>query len=213
MDTLFIGSDCWWNRKSKFCTHPVCFRRVLARNSSILTINRYRASVPFLLVATSSGEWLGHTVQLNVQVPQYLAFDIYSDLEKMPSWSPWLRSVQVDPKQPEIATWNLSARGLSVSWRSRNTRVQRPHIIAWESLEGLPNRGSVQFQKKGDECTQVELTVEYKVPRFLKVILSNSFVGKFVERTLLEDLKRFRLYALQEYAAQKRTVKNEATNE
>ncbi|EME26526.1 cyclase/dehydrase [Galdieria sulphuraria] len=209
MYALFVGSHDLWNLQKKIRCQQVCFHReVFIKSTPVWTRSRYPASVPCLLFATNEGEWLGHTVKLDVQVPSWLAFDLYSDLEKMPSWSPWLRSVQVDPKQPEIATWNLSARGLSVSWRSRNTRVERPHIIAWESLEGLPNRGSVQFQEKGDNCTQVELTVEYKVPRFLKVLLSNSFVGKFVERTLLEDLKRFRLCALREYATEKRSMKN-----
>lgn len=192
----FLGGYDWLIR----------YRRSFSRVAINRPCQRYRLFYCFATNTSDAQDWVGHTVKLDVQVPAYFAFDMYSNLEKMPKWSPWLRSVQVDPKQPEIATWKLSARGLSVSWRSRNTRVQRPTIIAWESISGLPNRGSVRFQEKGDNCTQMELTVEYKVPGFLKVLLSNSFVGQFVERTLLEDLKRFRLIALQEYAAQKRTT-------
>eukprot|EP00871_Galdieria_phlegrea_P002087 jgi/Galph1/287/GphlegSOOS_G5053.1 len=169
---------------------------------------RYRtiSACPFIAVAAvaASADWVRHAVTITVEVPIEIAFDLYSNLEKMPMWSPWLQSARVDPKQPELATWKLAARGLSVSWRSKNTKVDRPHIISWESIDGLPNRGSVKFEEKGEELTEVELTVEYRVPSFLRILLSNSFVSSFVDRTLLDDLKRFRLVALREYSEQRR---------
>jgi uncharacterized membrane protein len=212
MHLSFVCPSVWHRQPTYFTNNNKNNRRFTTIPTTATTrllsrqpYYRYRGSLFWLLFASSEGEWIKHSVKLDVQVPRELAFDTYSNLEKMPNWSPWLKSVQVDPKQPEFATWYLAARGLTVSWRSRNTRVERPIIVAWESIQGLPNRGSVQFFENNQHSTQVQLTVEYRVPRFLKVILSSAFVGKFVENTLLEDLKRFRQYVVREYnyAAQK----------
>lgn len=125
-------------------------------------------------------------------------FDCYSDLEAMPSWSPWLKSVSVDADQPEVSQWTLNARGMDITWKARNTKVVRGEIIQWVSETGLKNRGRVTFDNVQDDIDncRVTLAVEFDVPEMVASAIRNDYIGQFVEDTLEADLKRFRSVAL-----------------
>lgn len=84
----------------------------------------------------------------------------------------------------------------------------RGEIIAWKSESGLPNRGKVLFVKddpSGSKCT-VTLAIEFDVPSAIAKAIDNDFIGRFVEETLLADLKRFRTVALRERRKRLRTA-------
>ncbi|MEN9228617.1 MAG: SRPBCC family protein [Gloeomargarita sp. GMQP_bins_120] len=139
------------------------------------------------------GEWCEHTVQVTVDVPVSLAWALWSDLEQMPRWMQWIRSVEVLPDRPELSRWHLATRGLDFYWESRIVK-QIPHqIIQWESVTGLPNRGAVRFYDRGPQCI-VKLTVAYALPAWVSQWV-DGLVGPHVERTLQADLERFRDYS------------------
>ncbi|KAA8498036.1 hypothetical protein FVE85_5621 [Porphyridium purpureum] len=143
--------------------------------------------------------WLETHARLKVEAPREFVFSRYSNLEAMPQWSPWLEKVVVDEQDPTLSTWKLAARGISVSWRARNVRVEEPEIIQWESVTGLSNRGKVTFADADDGAsTNMTLTVSFNVPGFIAALMKSDFVGNYVERTLLADLERFRVIALRE---------------
>lgn len=75
--------------------------------------------------------------------------------------------------------------------------MKRGQIIAWKSESGLTNRGRVVFEDKGQQNCSVTLAVEFDVPQSIaSVINNNDFIGRFVEETLMADMKRFRSVAL-----------------
>ena len=128
----------------------------------------------------------------------------------MPRWSPWLRSVTVDAHDPMVSEWCLAARGFQFRWRARNTCVQPPERIAWESLSGLRNRGQVTFRplppaaedaevnRSDDTATEMELLVAFALPEWAARLLRNvDWIGAFVQGTLHADLERFREYVVQ----------------
>jgi uncharacterized membrane protein len=132
----------------------------------------------------------------SVEAPPDQVYDKYIDVEQMPSWSPWLRSVVVDTSIiPSVSTWTLGARGLTVSWRARNIEAIRGALVRWESITGLQNRGRVEFlDAEGDgRKTRVVLTVAAKLPKGIAMAATKiDMVGRFVEDTLRADLLRFR---------------------
>jgi len=138
-------------------------------------------------------EWLEHTVQVDVEIPVQVAWELWSDLERIPHWMQWIRSVEILPDQPELSRWHLATRGLDFNWQSRIVK-QIPHqIMQWESVTGLPNRGAVRFYDRGAHCV-VKLTVAYSLPAWVSQWV-DGLVGPHVERTLLGDLERFRAYS------------------
>jgi len=109
-----------------------------------------------------------------------------------------------------LSTWVLKAQGIEISWKARVTDSTRGERIAWHSLDGLKNRGSVQFaqvaQAAAEEAknrssgapsqSSVTLAIEFDVPDFLARAFDNNFIGKFVRERLAADLKRYRTVVL-----------------
>lgn len=140
-------------------------------------------------------DWLEHSVQVEVEAPIDLVWNLWSDLEQMPRWMKWIDSVSVLADNPELSRWKLATGGFEFSWLSRILKLVPHQIIQWESVDGLPNRGAIRFYDRGDHSI-VKLTVAYAIPGFLGKLMDNLFLGRVVESTIQEDLKRFRTYAL-----------------
>ncbi|AFZ17347.1 SRPBCC family protein [Allocoleopsis franciscana] len=140
-------------------------------------------------------DWLEHSVQVEVDVPIELSWNLWSDLEQMPRWMKWIDSVHVLEDNPELSRWKLATGGLEFSWLSRILKLEPNQIIQWESVDGLPNRGAIRFYDRHGSSI-VKLSVAYAIPGFLGQLMDNLFLGRVVESTIQADLERFREYAL-----------------
>ena len=140
-------------------------------------------------------DWLEHTVQVEVDIPIELAWNLWSDLEQMPRWMKWIDSVEVLKDNPELSRWQLASGGFQFSWLSRITHLVPQQIIQWESVDGLPNRGAVRFYDRHNSSI-VKLTVAYSIPGILGQLMDNLFLGNIVESTIKADLERFKAYSL-----------------
>jgi uncharacterized membrane protein len=140
-------------------------------------------------------DWLEHTVQIEVDVPIELTWNLWSDLEQMPRWMKWIDSVEVLKDNPELSRWKLASGSFHFSWLSRIVKLVPQQIIQWESVDGLPNRGAVRFYDRHGGSI-VKLTVAYAIPGILGKLMDNLFLGRIVESTIQADLERFKDYAL-----------------
>lgn len=140
-------------------------------------------------------DWLEHTVQIEVETPVQLAWELWSDLEQMPRWMKWIDSVKILEDDPDLSRWKLASGGFEFSWLSRIVKLVKHQIIQWESVDGLPNRGAIRFYDRGGDRSIVKLTVAYAIPGVLGKIMDNLFLGRIVESTIKADLERFRDYA------------------
>lgn len=139
--------------------------------------------------------WLEHSVQVEVDAPIDLVWDLWSDLEQMPQWMKWIESVKILDEEPELSRWKLASGGLEFTWLSRILKIVPHQMIQWESVDGLPNRGAIRFYDRHGRSI-VRLTAAYAIPGWLGKLMDNLFLGRVVESTLQADLERFRLYAL-----------------
>jgi uncharacterized membrane protein len=142
-----------------------------------------------------TSNWLEHSVQIEVDAPIDLVWELWSDLEQMPNWMKWIDSVKISEDNPEISLWTLKTGGLEFTWKSRNTKIISHQIIQWESVDGLPNQGAIRFYDR-HAGTIVKMSISYDVPGFLGKLMDNLFLGKVVESTIQADLVRFKEYAL-----------------
>ena len=124
------------------------------------------------------------TSTIELPFSAHTAFDAFSDLPRQPTWSHWLKSVQYihhdeDEKLP-TTLWTLGWRGFTFNWVAKSTRLVRPHIIEWESISGLKNRGIVSFidLSSGDSKpigrTEMRLTLIFIAPRIVSLMFNNS---------------------------------------
>lgn len=142
-----------------------------------------------------SSDWLEHSVQVEVEAPIELVWNLWSDLEQMPRWMKWIDSVQIVEDKPEISRWQLASGGFEFSWLSRILKLVPQQIIQWESIDGLPNRGAIRFYDRHTSSI-VRLTVAYAIPGILGKLMDNLFLGRIVESTIQADLERFKNYTL-----------------
>lgn len=144
-------------------------------------------------------DWLEHTVQVELETPIDLVWNLWSDLEQMPNWMKWISSVRVLEENPELSRMRLTSGVFEFSWLLKIVKLIPHQIIQFESVEGLPNKGAIRFYPRSDRRTIIKLTVAYAIPGILGKIMDNLLVGRIVESTIQADLNRFRNYALQTY--------------
>lgn len=137
--------------------------------------------------------WLEHSVEIEVNAPIDLVWNLWSNLEEMPKWMKWIDSVEVLADNPELSRWKLATGGWEFKWLSRITNLVSHQIIQWESVDGLPNKGAVRFYDRKTSSI-VRLSVAYSIPGVLGQIMDSLFLGQVVESTLKADLERFRDY-------------------
>jgi uncharacterized membrane protein len=142
--------------------------------------------------------WLEHTVQVEVDVPIELVWQLWSDLEQVPRWMKWINSVKVLRDNPNLSQWQLASGSFKFSWLSRIVKLVPQQIIQCESVDGLPNRATVRFYDRQDSSI-VKLSIAYAIPGILGKLMDNLFLGKIVESTIQADLQRFKAYALKVY--------------
>ena len=140
-------------------------------------------------------DWLEHSVQVEVDAPIDLVWNLWSDLEQMPRWMKWIDSVEILENKPELSRWKLASSGFEFSWLSRILKLVPHQIIQWESVDGLPNRGAVRFYDRHTSSI-VKLTVAYAIPGWLGKLMDNLFLGRIVESTIQADLERFKDYTM-----------------
>ncbi|ACB00614.1 MULTISPECIES: SRPBCC family protein [Cyanophyceae] len=137
--------------------------------------------------------WLEHSVQVEVDAPIDLVWELWSDLEQMPQWMKWIDSVAILKDDPDLSRWKLASGSFEFTWLSRITKVVKHQIIQWESVDGLPNRGAIRFYDRHGK-TIVRLSIAYDIPGILGQVMDNLFLGRVVESTIQADLHRFRDY-------------------
>ncbi len=139
--------------------------------------------------------WLEHSVQVEVDAPIDLVWSLWSNLEQMPRWMKWIKSVTVPADDPTMSHWLLNTGSLEFTWSARILKTVPQQIIQWESVTGLPNQGAVRFYDRKTSSI-VKMTVTYDMG-VVGQLLDTLFLGKAVESTLQADLERFRDYAHQ----------------
>jgi uncharacterized membrane protein len=141
-------------------------------------------------------KWLEHSVQVEVDAPIDLVWNLWSDLEQMPRWMKWIDSVKILADDPDLSRWKLASAGFQFTWLSRIVKLEKHQIIQWESVDGLPNRGAVRFYDR-HQSSIVKLTIAYAIPGILGELMDNLFLGQIVESTIQKDLDRFKNYVTQ----------------
>ena len=120
--------------------------------------------------------WLEHSVQVEVEVPIDLVWDLWSDLEQMPRWMKWIDSVTVQQDNPDLSRWKLASGGFEFTWLSKITKLNHHQIIQWESIDGLPNRGAIRFYDR-HQFSIVRLSIAYSIPRLAGTDNGSAFPG------------------------------------
>ena len=59
-------------------------------------------------VTARAGTWLENRAEAEVRVPLELAWAMWEDRARIPTWMPWIRRVQVLDSDPALSRWTLA---------------------------------------------------------------------------------------------------------
>ena len=142
------------------------------------------------------GKWLEHTVSSSIDAPVDQVWKVWSDLDAMPLWMTWIESVKTIDQEtktlPDLTEWTLAANGFRFKWKAKiNERIEAEKL-QWESVGGLPTKGSVHFYPEKDNLTIVKLTISYELPKVLARLMEANILGGIVTNELQTNLDRFK---------------------
>ena len=142
------------------------------------------------------GIWLKHNVVTTVKAPLDNVWKTWSDLDSMPLWMSWIESVKTLDQNtstlPDLTEWTLAANGFRFKWKAQITERIEKQKLKWESIGGLPTKGSVIFSEDNQELTLVNLSVTYELPKMIARLMEENILGKMVTKELQANIDRFR---------------------
>ena len=122
-----------------------------------------------------------------VDVPVSVAYNQWTQFESFPEFMEGVKEVvQLDEKR---LRWTAEIKGKDEEWEAEITDQTPDRHIAWRSVTGTPNAGSVTFQPVDDGKTKVKLELMYE-PRDAAEKVGDAL--GFLERQVSADLERFK---------------------
>ena len=142
------------------------------------------------------GIWLKHDVITTVNAPLENVWHTWSDLDSMPLWMSWIESVKTIDQEtstlPDLTEWTLAANGFRFKWKAQITERIEQQKLKWESIGGLPTKGSVTFSTENTNSTSVNLSVTYELPKMIARLMEENILGKMVTNELQANIDRFK---------------------
>jgi uncharacterized membrane protein len=130
---------------------------------------------------------ISHSIE--VDVPISTAYDQWTQFEEFPRFMEGIEKVvQLDDTTLE---WTAEIAGQRRTWRARITKQEPDQVIAWTSISGARNGGTVRFDRMGDRSTTVHLELDVEPEGALDKL--GDWAG-VVDRQVQGDLERFKEY-------------------
>lgn len=123
---------------------------------------------------------------IEVGVPVSVAYDQWTQFEKFPQFMTGIVGVrQLDSSHVQ---WTAEVGGERRQWEAEIVEQEPDRVIAWRSVDGLPNSGRVEFEPI-DDGTRVRVAMEYE-PEGVKESIGALFGVDSAQ--VEDDLERFR---------------------
>jgi uncharacterized membrane protein len=124
---------------------------------------------------------------IEVEVPVSTAYNQWTQFEQFPLFMDGVEDV----RQLDDATlhWAATVAGKRGEWDARILEQRPDTRIVWESIDGRQTRGTVSFEKLGDDRTLIRLAMAYQPEGALETVGSAAGIDA---RRVRGDLERFK---------------------
>lgn len=124
---------------------------------------------------------------IDVEVPLSTAYNQWTQFEEFPRFMEGVEYVrQLDASR---LLWKAEIGGKTVEWQAKITEQVPDMRVAWRSVSGAKNAGSVTFDRISDGVTRVQLELEYEPEGIVENV--GDFLGVVALRAR-GDLARFK---------------------
>ena len=124
---------------------------------------------------------------VTVDAPVERVYEMWTDWENFPRF---MQNVEQVTVSGDMTHWRAKIFGTSQEWDARITDRTRNQRVAWESLTGATNNGTVSFIPSGNQ-TRVTVRIDYDPPAG---VLGDAVdaVTNVMDRNVESDLKHFK---------------------
>ncbi|HET7599473.1 MAG TPA: SRPBCC family protein [Gemmatimonadales bacterium] len=130
---------------------------------------------------------------IDVQAPIEEVWALWSRFEEFPRFMSYLDEVRVldDRRSHWVAKGPM---GAPVEWDAVITRWERPHLMAWKSIEGssVENAGMVRFAEAPAGGTRIDVRISYNPPAGAAGHGVAALFGADLKQRLDDDLLRLK---------------------
>ncbi len=135
---------------------------------------------------------LERSVEVVVDRPVAVVYELWSNLENLPRWMQYVREVKQDPQRENHSYWRFGRDFVNIEWTSRITRLIPLRLVAWESVTGYKNRGQIEFFPADQGC-RLKLTLAVAAPDgLIKLIVEQVGLTQWLSENLQADLDKFK---------------------
>ncbi len=126
-----------------------------------------------------------HAIEVNA--PLSAVYNQWTQFEEFPSFMEGVNEVRQDG--PSRLLWRVNIGGRDKEWEAEITEQIPDAKIAWQSIDGTPNSGEVNFESLNPQTTRITLTIQYEPEGILEK--AGDVLG-IPSGRVESDLKRFR---------------------
>ena len=128
-----------------------------------------------------------HSIEVNA--PLTAVYNQWTQFEEFPHFMDGVEEVRQEGNNRLF--WKAKIAGKVKEWDAEITDQVPDKRIAWESIDGSSNSGTITFDELGENLTRVNATIGYEPEGLLEK--TGDALG-FPSARIEEDLKRFRDY-------------------
>src|SRR5438132_1939400 len=126
-----------------------------------------------------------HSIEVNA--PVRAVYNQWTQFEEFPRFMEGVEEVRQEGDKRLF--WRAKIGGKVKEWEAEITDQVPDQRIAWESVDGSPNAGTITFEELGPDRTMVTATIEYEPEGFVEK--AGDALG-IPSGRVEGDLKRFR---------------------
>jgi uncharacterized membrane protein len=126
---------------------------------------------------------------IEIELPVSTVYNQWTQFEEFPKFMEGITSVkQLSDKHLH---WTASIAGKQVEWDAEIYEQRPDETIAWRSIDGTMNVGSVHFIPLQNNRTLIELKITFK-PETIAENIGDAF--GLIEKRIQGDLERFKKF-------------------
>ncbi len=139
-----------------------------------------------------------HRVSITVRAPIELVYALWTRFENFSRYFHHILEVQADPADAPFQHWKGKIFGVEQEWEAKITNLTPCHIIAWRSVKGFENSGSLIFERLEPTSqlgggTTLTVQIGYNPPLgILGDVAEAMWYKQRFDEGLEEDMTRFK---------------------
>jgi uncharacterized membrane protein len=140
-----------------------------------------------------------HQVSTTINAPLELVYTLWTKFENFPYYFHHILQVQANPDNPLIQHCRGKLFGVEQEWDAEITILIPHHVIAWRSVKGFENSGSLTFERR-ESVTVLTVQIGYNPPLgILGDVAEALWHKRRFDASLEEDMARFNQLCERQY--------------